>query len=182
MEGNKRQLKSKEGELIEFPEEFGNVCVQFRDANKNEPLSVESISLATLKIIKDFYEAHSYDEKSVQVNMPLQSDKLKEEIDEKSFNVLEPYAGIQNVGKITPLIDAAYYLNLEGFKNACQAALAYEFIIGPTDDDIKNFKEKHNIIITPEEEKEFGEEFEVMFKELNEKKKKEMEEKLKEQK
>lgn len=79
---------------------------------------------------------------------------------------------------MTPLIDAAFFLNLEGFKNACLAGISYEFVIGPTEEDLKKFKDKHNIMISADEEKKYGEEFEIMFKELNEKKKKEMEDKL----
>lgn len=54
---------------------------------------------------------------------------------------------------MTPLLDAAFFLNLEGFKNVCLAGISYEFVIGPTEEDLKKFKEKHNVVISPEEEK-----------------------------
>jgi hypothetical protein len=66
---------------------------------------------STLKIIKRFLEDHDYKKENMKVDKPLKSDNLKDNIDEKSYELLKDYAGILNIEKIKPLVDASYYLN-----------------------------------------------------------------------
>lgn len=89
---------------------------------------------------------------------------MKENLDENSFSVLKDYAGVNNIDKIKPLVDAAYYFGFEEFKDACLACLACEFYVGPTESDLEKFKNKHGIKeLSPEEELEIMKEFESVF-------------------
>ena len=81
----------------------------------------------------------------MHVKKPLISDKLQDNIDEISLNILKNFAGISKIEEIKPLVDAAYYLNFCEFKDALLATIACEFYVGASDADLEKFKAKHGI-------------------------------------
>ena len=46
----------------------------------------------------------------MQVFVPLKSTNLQDHLDEKSYVLFNPYYGVENVEKLKPLVDAAYFL------------------------------------------------------------------------
>ena len=56
--------------------------------------------------MKRFLDDHNYDTTTMIVNKPLTSDNLKDNMDEKSYELLKDYKGVDNIEKIKPLIEA----------------------------------------------------------------------------
>lgn len=62
MEAPKKVIKSKEGESLEFPDEFGAICEAFANSTEDNPLSYNNISITELKTIHSFYKAFDWKE------------------------------------------------------------------------------------------------------------------------
>ena len=58
--------------------------------------------------MKRFLEDHSYDKTKMVVSKPLMSDDLKSNMDEKSFELLKDFKGIDNIDKMKPLVEAVF--------------------------------------------------------------------------
>ncbi len=70
-----------------------------------------------------------------------------------------------------PLIDAAYYLQFELFKNACLCKMATEFFgKAPTEEELLEFKNKNELPdLTRAEEEELQANYQPIFKMLEQK-------------
>lgn len=91
-------------------------------------------------------------------------------MDQKSYELLLPFKGVENIHKMKPLIDAAYYLNIEAFKDVCKCMIACEFYIGPSEKELLDFQEKYGLAeLTPEEDIQIMNEFAPAFEQLNKK-------------
>lgn len=84
-------------------------------ANEGENIPVD-IDAETLNIIKRFLEEHDYNPENIKITRPLKSDKLEDHLDEKSYELFREYYGPENADKIKPIVDAAYFLNIEELK------------------------------------------------------------------
>ena len=69
----------------------------------------------------------------MKVFTPLTSDKLEKHLDEKSYEIFKNYEGVEKAEEIKPLVDAAYYFDIEPFKKACLVTLGCPFYIGTTE-------------------------------------------------
>ncbi|KAL4442376.1 hypothetical protein ABPG74_005717 [Tetrahymena malaccensis] len=135
------------------------------------------ISREILLIIKRFLEDHNYDKSLIRIEKPLTGNDPKNHLDEKTYLLLKEYKGTQNVDRIKPLLDAAYYLNFELFKDACLCIIACDFYVGATETELDQFIEKNGLKeLSPEEELEIMKEFAPVFEKLNEKFKKQLDE------
>lgn len=53
---------------------------------------------------------------------------------------MKDYFGLENAEKIKPLVEAAYYLNMDTFKEVCLVTLGTPFYIGNSDLEKDIFK------------------------------------------
>ncbi|KRX02958.1 hypothetical protein PPERSA_09376 [Pseudocohnilembus persalinus] len=169
MEEEQIRIKSSDNKEVQFKKEFANFSTYVQEADLNSEIPV-NINEETLLLMRKFLEAHDYDAKQIVINKPLTSQKIKDNLDEKSYEILKDYQGIQNVEKIKPIIDGAYYLGFDQLKDACLACLASEFYVGPSEADLEEFKKQHGIKeLSAEEELDIMREFEPVFQTLNKK-------------
>jgi len=103
-------LRTRDGKLVELKPEARYFSDLINENDPDEEILVD-LEEKEILVIKRFLEDHDYKAENIRVEKPLKSDILKDNIDEKSYNLLKDYAGIQNIEKIKPLVDAAYFLN-----------------------------------------------------------------------
>lgn len=53
---------------------------------------------------------------------------------------MKGFFGIENAEKLKPFVDAAYYLNMDTFKEVCLVTLGTPFFIGNSDSEKEIFK------------------------------------------
>ncbi|KAL4492535.1 hypothetical protein ABPG72_007648 [Tetrahymena utriculariae] len=169
-ESNIIKIRSSDGQIVEFKNEFKNLSKLVSMTEDTDEISTD-ISFDVLQVIKKFCEVHDYKPSSIDFKSPLKSDKLSDNIDQKSYSIMKDYFGIkpEQAENLKPLIYAAYHLDFEKFKEICLVTLGCPFYVGDTDQEIERFKQKWDINeITPEEERVIMENNKPIFDHINE--------------
>ena len=107
----------------------------------------------TLLFVKNFCETHNYDINSIRVTQPLVSNVLAENLDEKSYEIFKHLYGLTHLDELKSVLEAAYFLDFPALRDCCFCAMAVDFYIGNTEEELEKFKAKNGIgELTPEEE------------------------------
>lgn len=109
MEAKTIKLMCKDNKEIELSAEFQNLSPVLQDTEEDQVIPCPQIDIETMKFIKQFLESHNYKAENIIIKKPLVNDKLQDNVDEQTFQQFKNYQGIDNVEKIKPLVEAAYY-------------------------------------------------------------------------
>ncbi|KAL4464460.1 hypothetical protein ABPG72_011748 [Tetrahymena utriculariae] len=134
-----------------------------------EDIPVSEISTEVLDKIKDFCETHNYNQDSMTYKFPFISAKLKENVDDKSYQILKEY-DIDNVElriqKLSPLLEAAFYLGFTKLKKIINTSIQVIFYCGPSEEEQEQFMQKwglDNEDLTQDIQQEIKEQFSQLY-------------------
>ncbi|EWS75089.1 hypothetical protein TTHERM_000452041 (macronuclear) [Tetrahymena thermophila SB210] len=138
-------LISKQGQKVFFKKELAKLADLISHSELEEDIPVSEISTEVLDKIREFCETHNYNSDTMTYQFPFLSAKLKENIDEKSYQVLKEY-DIENtelrIQKLSPLLEAAFYLGFTKLKKIINTCIQVIFYCGPSEEEQVQFMEK----------------------------------------
>ncbi|KAL4442531.1 hypothetical protein ABPG74_006933 [Tetrahymena malaccensis] len=163
-------LISKEGQKVFFKKELAKLSDLISHSELEEDIPVSEITTEVLEKIKEFCETHNYNSDQMTYQFPFISAKLKENIDENSYKVLKEY-DIDNtelrIQKLSPLLEAAFYLGFTKLKKIINTSIQVIFYCGPTEEEQEQFMQKwglDNEDLTEDIIQECKEQFNQLYK------------------
>lgn len=149
-------VKSASGDSVEFDPKVCELCDLIQNMpDKSAPLSTE-LSTELLNLIKTFAEKHNYDKKSMSYNFPTTNNSIKQNISDKSYELLKDYIVEGSVSetakRLAPLINAADILRFRKLYTTLNIVLITPLHIDESEKAVKDFMDAHNL----KEEEDFN--------------------------
>ena len=136
----------------------------FSSAFENQTDIKTQFTIEQIQFVRHFLEAQSYDPAQINVNTPVISDQLDQNIDERSFKLLAN----KEESEIKDLLEVAEELQITQLREVLVACLGCMYFIADRETYIQKFKLKNNIEweLTEEDVNEIIAETEAVFFEL----------------